>query len=100
MHSHRPTRDQIEYLDAVSEATFAEPWAPDGLTFEDVLPLKTLGNAQIRRSGAPEPTTWLAMNDEERAAIRRRLRSVRPGRADQAAAGHESGSESGPAAVA
>jgi len=100
MRSHQPSRLQTEYLDAISEATFAEPWAPDGLTFEDLLPLKTSGNAQIRRSGVPAPTTWLSMHDEERVAIRRRLRSARPGRADHAAAARKSGTESGPAAVA
>jgi hypothetical protein len=77
MRSYRPTRHQAEYIDAIAEAAAVEPWTPDGLSFEVVLPLKGPSNTQLRRNSTPA-TTWLGMDEEERAAIRQRLRSVQP----------------------
>jgi hypothetical protein len=100
MHSYRLTRHQAEVIEAMADTAASAPWSPDGLTFDVLLPLKGPSNAQLRRSGAPAPTTWLSMDDDERAAIRRRLRAVRNVEPTRIAAERQLTQDSGPAAVA
>ena len=96
MYRYRPTRYQSEYLDALAEGAAADVWSPDGYTFEDALWLKTPGNGQLRRSNA-QPTSWLLMDDDARASIRRRLRTVRAARGIERETAEPGSPESGTA---
>ena len=73
----------VHRLDAMHRVTLdsldmEESWSPDGLTPDDVREIQWDAYQDIVRERRPEPTSWLLMDDEERAEIRpsRRLRSL------------------------
>lgn len=73
MHSYRPTRDQADYIEALDWQQ-EQPYAPDGLDFWDVLRIQSAAYVELRRTKVHPPTSWLGLDDDERAAIRRRRR--------------------------
>ena len=87
MFSYRPTREQADYIEALDWQQEL-PYAPDGLGFWDVLSIQSAAYVELRRTKVHPPTSWLDLDEDERAAIRsrRRLRVVQPAGVQAAAA--------------
>jgi len=79
MFSFRPTRSQADYIEALDWQQ-DQPFAPDGLGFWDVLHIQSAAYVELRRTKVHPPTSWMRLDEDERAAIRsrRRLRVAQP----------------------